>query len=120
MVWNEHRRDYKPNTIGGDFGNVQIVVTPLPNGLYAIDIFRDQRVSLLFLMAVSSGDWILILDATLVGLARSAGGWYDGAVGDSWSLGAGDGHSRVPSLCEPATSTKPETVSGHLPWKMLY
>ncbi|RKP05954.1 hypothetical protein THASP1DRAFT_19101, partial [Thamnocephalis sphaerospora] len=44
IVWNEHRRDYRPDTIGGDFGNVQIIVTPRPNGLFAIDVFRDQRV----------------------------------------------------------------------------
>ncbi|KAI9596261.1 hypothetical protein BDF19DRAFT_421798 [Syncephalis fuscata] len=46
IVWNEHRRDYRPDTIGGDFGNIQIVVTPVPNGLFAIDIFRDQRLDL--------------------------------------------------------------------------
>ncbi|RKP27777.1 hypothetical protein SYNPS1DRAFT_26584 [Syncephalis pseudoplumigaleata] len=46
IVWNEHRRDYRPDTIGGDFGNIQIVITPVPNGLFAIDIFRDQRLDL--------------------------------------------------------------------------
>ncbi|KAJ3260663.1 Ral GTPase-activating protein subunit alpha-2 [Boothiomyces macroporosus] len=44
IVWNENRRDYKYDTIGGDFGNAQIIVTPLPNGLYAIDTYRDDQV----------------------------------------------------------------------------
>ncbi|RKO94861.1 hypothetical protein CAUPRSCDRAFT_196, partial [Caulochytrium protostelioides] len=28
IVWNEHWRPYRPKTIGGDFGNAIIVVTP--------------------------------------------------------------------------------------------
>ncbi|KAJ3031844.1 Ral GTPase-activating protein subunit alpha-1, partial [Rhizophlyctis rosea] len=45
IIWNEHYRDYRRNTIGGDFGNAQIIVTPLPNGLYAIECNRDGKVS---------------------------------------------------------------------------
>jgi hypothetical protein len=44
IIWNEHYRDYKWETIGGDFGNAQICITPLPSGMYAIDIFRDDLV----------------------------------------------------------------------------
>lgn len=44
IVWNEHDRDYQIGTIGGDFGNAQIVVSPLPNGLYAIRVYRDAKV----------------------------------------------------------------------------
>ncbi|KAJ3373261.1 Ral GTPase-activating protein subunit alpha-2 [Kappamyces sp. JEL0680] len=44
IVWNEHHRDYRWETIGGDFGNAQICITPLPNGLYAIDTYRDELV----------------------------------------------------------------------------
>ncbi|KAJ3289654.1 Ral GTPase-activating protein subunit alpha-1 [Borealophlyctis nickersoniae] len=44
VVWNEHFRDYRRNTIGGDFGNAQIVVTPMPDGLYAIEVCRDGKV----------------------------------------------------------------------------
>ena len=44
IVWNEHVRDYRWDTIGGDFANAQIVVTPLANGLYSIDIYRDELV----------------------------------------------------------------------------
>jgi hypothetical protein len=45
IVWNEHHRDYRYDTIGGDFGNAQIIINPLPNGLYSIDIYRDETVS---------------------------------------------------------------------------
>ncbi|KAH6561932.1 hypothetical protein BASA60_011309 [Batrachochytrium salamandrivorans] len=34
VIWNEHYRDYKWKTIGGDFGNAQIAITPLSNGMY--------------------------------------------------------------------------------------
>ncbi|CAG8449369.1 5481_t:CDS:10 [Cetraspora pellucida] len=44
IVFNEHNRDYRKTTIGGDFGNAQIVVTPLPNGLFSIDIYRDNKI----------------------------------------------------------------------------
>ncbi|CAG8556335.1 13744_t:CDS:10, partial [Ambispora leptoticha] len=46
IVWNEHYRDYRRNTIGGDFGNVQIVITPLSNGMFAINLSRDQKIPL--------------------------------------------------------------------------
>ncbi|KAJ3213934.1 Ral GTPase-activating protein subunit alpha-1, partial [Dinochytrium kinnereticum] len=44
IVWNEHYRDYRKNTIGGDFGNAQVVVTPMSSGLYTIDVMRDAKV----------------------------------------------------------------------------
>ncbi|ORX82164.1 hypothetical protein K493DRAFT_92663 [Basidiobolus meristosporus CBS 931.73] len=46
IVWNEHHREYRRETIGGDFGNVQIIITPTSNGLFAIDIFRDPEIQL--------------------------------------------------------------------------
>ncbi|OBZ91240.1 Ral GTPase-activating protein subunit alpha-2 [Choanephora cucurbitarum] len=45
IVWNEHDRDYRIDTIGGDFGDAQIIVTPLPNSLYSIQVYRDPKVS---------------------------------------------------------------------------
>ncbi|KAI8805851.1 hypothetical protein BJ742DRAFT_397343 [Cladochytrium replicatum] len=45
IVWNEHIREYRRNTIGGDFGNAQIVITPLTSSLYSIQIHRDQKVA---------------------------------------------------------------------------
>ncbi|KAI9315822.1 hypothetical protein BX666DRAFT_1859621 [Dichotomocladium elegans] len=44
IVWNEHERDYRIGTIGGDFGNAQIVVNPLSNGLFAIRVYRDEKI----------------------------------------------------------------------------
>ncbi|KAG1471230.1 hypothetical protein G6F56_002246 [Rhizopus delemar] len=44
IVWNEHERDYRTDTIGGDFGNAQIIVKPLPNSLYFVQIHRDSKV----------------------------------------------------------------------------
>jgi hypothetical protein len=43
VVWNEHVRNYKSGTISGDFANVQIIVTPMSNSLYACDVFRDIK-----------------------------------------------------------------------------
>jgi Rap/ran-GAP len=45
IIWNEHYREYKWDTIGGDFGNAQIAVTPLQNGLFSISIYRDPAVA---------------------------------------------------------------------------
>ena len=43
IVWNEHATTkYKNDTIGGDFGNAQIVITPLTSGWYKIDVYRDS------------------------------------------------------------------------------
>ncbi|KAI9018532.1 hypothetical protein CLU79DRAFT_705818 [Phycomyces nitens] len=44
IVWNEHNRDYRIGTIGGDFGNAQIVVTPMANSLFAIHVHRDPKI----------------------------------------------------------------------------
>lgn len=45
IIWNEHNRDYRPHP-RGDYGNVVIVVTPLPHiRLFSISIFRDAQVS---------------------------------------------------------------------------
>ena len=41
IVWNEHFRDYR-RLISGDFGDCIIVVTPLPNHTFAIDIISDN------------------------------------------------------------------------------
>ncbi|EPZ35432.1 Rap GTPase activating proteins domain-containing protein [Rozella allomycis CSF55] len=48
IVWNENNKPYKPNTISGDFGNVVIVINPLKSGLFAIDVYRDQKVTFSF------------------------------------------------------------------------
>ncbi|CAI2173211.1 18255_t:CDS:10, partial [Funneliformis geosporum] len=51
IIWNEHYRDYRNSTIGGDFGNVQIIISPLSTNtenqstnLYGVDIYRDNKI----------------------------------------------------------------------------
>ncbi|KAI0244031.1 hypothetical protein L0F63_003320 [Massospora cicadina] len=44
IVWNESRCDYSPCTIKGDFGNAQIVIHPLPRGMYDVRIYKDDHV----------------------------------------------------------------------------
>ncbi|CAJ0644151.1 5614_t:CDS:2 [Entrophospora sp. SA101] len=44
IIFNEHNRDYRKSTIGGDFGNAQIVVNPLSNGLFSVEINRDHKI----------------------------------------------------------------------------
>lgn len=43
IVWNEHSRSYRPSTIGGDFGNAQIIITPLQNGMFAVDVYKEEK-----------------------------------------------------------------------------
>lgn len=44
VVWSEHKRDYKPTTMGSQSIDAHIVVYPLPNGLFRIQIFRRQKI----------------------------------------------------------------------------
>ncbi|KAJ3243063.1 Ral GTPase-activating protein subunit alpha-2 [Chytriomyces hyalinus] len=44
IIWNDHYRQYRKNTIGGDFGNAQIVVTPNMNELYEVSVNRDSKI----------------------------------------------------------------------------
>ena len=44
IVWNDHYRPYDPKAIKMGFGQVQLVVTPLPNTLYLITVHRDPSV----------------------------------------------------------------------------
>ncbi|KAJ1965780.1 hypothetical protein GGI12_000525 [Dipsacomyces acuminosporus] len=44
IVWNESGRDYRPETISGDFGNVQIQIRPLAAGQYGIGIYCDEHI----------------------------------------------------------------------------
>ena len=44
IIWNEHYRDYK-KLISGDFGDISIIITPMLNGLYSIDLLLDEKVT---------------------------------------------------------------------------
>ncbi|KAJ2907752.1 hypothetical protein GGI21_003573 [Coemansia aciculifera] len=44
IIWNESHHNYRPETISGDFGNVQIQIRPLEAGEYGIGIYRDEQI----------------------------------------------------------------------------
>ncbi|KAJ1951325.1 hypothetical protein FBU59_000222 [Linderina macrospora] len=44
IIWNESKRRYRPETISGDFGNVQIRIRPLSDGLYGVGIYHDSHI----------------------------------------------------------------------------
>ncbi|KAJ2415084.1 hypothetical protein GGI10_001941 [Coemansia sp. RSA 2530] len=44
IIWNEGHHNYRPETISGDFGNVQIQIRPLEAGEYGIGIYCDDQV----------------------------------------------------------------------------
>lgn len=43
IIWSEHVRDYSPKTISGQFGDVVIIIYPLPNGLFRVQIAKKQK-----------------------------------------------------------------------------
>jgi len=43
IVWSEHCRNYKPDTITSQFNDAHIVIYPLPNGLFRVQIFRKEE-----------------------------------------------------------------------------
>src|SRR3989338_4974602 len=45
IVWSEHDREYRPWTISSQFNFVHIVVYPLDNGLFRVQIFTKEDVS---------------------------------------------------------------------------
>ncbi|KAJ2781947.1 hypothetical protein GGI15_003065 [Coemansia interrupta] len=45
IIWNESHHNYRPETISGDFGNVQIQIRPLEIGKYGISIYCDDQVN---------------------------------------------------------------------------
>jgi hypothetical protein len=44
IVWSEHSRDYRRGIIPTDFGDVLIVIYPLPSGLFRIHINQKPEV----------------------------------------------------------------------------
>jgi len=42
IVWSENKRDYSPHTITSQFNDVHIVIYPMPNGLYRIQVFKKH------------------------------------------------------------------------------
>jgi len=46
IIWSEHKRDYNPSTITSQFNDAHVVIYPLPNGLFRIQIHRKEKLSL--------------------------------------------------------------------------
>lgn len=44
IVWSEHCRDYKPETIVSQFNDAHIIIYPMPNGLFRIKIAKKKEV----------------------------------------------------------------------------
>ena len=44
IIWSEHRRDYRRGIIPTEFGDVLIIIYPLQNGLFRIQINRKPEV----------------------------------------------------------------------------
>lgn len=45
IVWSEHSKDYRRGIIPTEFCDVLIVIYPLPNNLYRIQVSRKPEVS---------------------------------------------------------------------------
>eukprot|EP01100_Stratorugosa_tubuloviscum_P011908 TRINITY_DN542_c0_g1_i1.p1 TRINITY_DN542_c0_g1~~TRINITY_DN542_c0_g1_i1.p1 ORF type:complete len:1470 (+),score=659.45 TRINITY_DN542_c0_g1_i1:33-4442(+) len=46
IIYSEHVRDYSPDTITSQFNDAHIIVYPLPNGLYRLQVYRKENVPL--------------------------------------------------------------------------
>ncbi|KAJ1890613.1 hypothetical protein LPJ66_007372 [Kickxella alabastrina] len=44
IIWNESHHNYRPETISGDFGNVQIQIRPLEVGEYGILVYCEPQI----------------------------------------------------------------------------
>jgi len=44
IVWSEHSRDYTPKTITSQFNDAHIIIYPLPNGLFRVQIAKKPKV----------------------------------------------------------------------------
>lgn len=42
IIWSEHERDYSPTTITSQFNDAHIVIYPLKNGLFRVQVFRKE------------------------------------------------------------------------------
>lgn len=43
IVWSEHGRNYSPNTITSQFNDAHVIIYPLHNGLYRIQIAKKDK-----------------------------------------------------------------------------
>lgn len=96
LIWSEHCRDYKPQTIVSQFNDAHIMIFPLPNGLYRIRVAQKREVSpfgpLIHNMAVTKD--LLAL------LARQTAITANSVVRFSHEQYMGQYASRMKALCE--------------------
>lgn len=58
IVWSEHTRDYRRGIIPTEFGDVIIVIYPMKNGLFRIQINRKAEVC--FSVIRECGGYVLL------------------------------------------------------------
>lgn len=96
LIWSEHCRDYKPQTIVSQFNDAHIMIFPLPNGLYRIRVAQKREVApfgpLIHNMAVPKE--LLSL------LARQTAVTANSVVRFSHEQYMGQYASRMKALCE--------------------
>jgi len=49
IIWNEHYRPFDPNAIPSEVTEAYIIVTPLPNKLFGIELNVKREVCLVFI-----------------------------------------------------------------------
>ncbi|KAK2161338.1 hypothetical protein LSH36_118g01037 [Paralvinella palmiformis] len=67
IIWSEHRRDYRRGIIPTEFGDVLIIIYPLQNGLFRIQINRKPEVPYIGPLF----DGAIVDDRILPGLVRA-------------------------------------------------
>ncbi|XP_032455562.1 probable Rho GTPase-activating protein CG5521 isoform X2 [Nasonia vitripennis] len=67
IVWSEHWRDYRRDIIPTEFCDVLIVIYPLPNKLYRVQVSRKSEIPFFGLLF----DECIVEDAVLPGLVRT-------------------------------------------------
>lgn len=96
VIWSEHCRDYKPQTIVSQFNDAHIMIFPLPNGLFRIRVAQKREVApfgpLIHNMAITK-DLLSIL-------ARQTAITANSVVRFSHEQYMGQYASRMKALCE--------------------
>lgn len=62
IVWSEHTRDYRRGIIPTDFGDVLIIIYPMKNHMYFIQIMKKPQVSHCSQSIIRSTTWINSLE----------------------------------------------------------
>eukprot|EP01114_Cavostelium_apophysatum_P016785 TRINITY_DN4844_c0_g1_i3.p1 TRINITY_DN4844_c0_g1~~TRINITY_DN4844_c0_g1_i3.p1 ORF type:complete len:1456 (+),score=431.48 TRINITY_DN4844_c0_g1_i3:258-4625(+) len=46
IIYTENGRDYSPKTISSQFNDAHIIINPLPNGMYRVQVAKKEKISL--------------------------------------------------------------------------